>query len=110
MSKGIPAGCVAMVLLFSGPILHAQGIFEGMFDKAKKSAEQKTRDRLNQRIDQSIDKGMNKTEEAVQCVATDQECLQRAKEEGKTVSVVNAPAALGFGEVRGYGYKLPQAG
>ena len=93
MSKGITTLCMTIVLVFTGTTLHAQGIFEGMFDKAKKSAEQKTRDRLNQRVDQTIDKGMNKTEEAVQCVATDQECLKRAKEEGKTVSVVNAPAA-----------------
>ena len=75
MSKGIFTGCIAVSLLLIGTTLHAQGIFEGMFDKAKQSAEQT----------------MNKTEEAVQCVATDKECLKRAKDEGKTVSVVNAP-------------------
>ena len=93
MVKGLVTGCVAALLLLIGNPLHAQGIFEGLFDKAKKSAEQKSRDRLNQRIDQTIDQGMNKTEEAVQCVATDKECLARAKEQGKTVSIVNAPAA-----------------
>jgi len=93
MVKRVGTGCVAALLLFIGTPLHAQGIFEGMFDKAKRSAEQKTRDRLNQRMDQTIDQGMNKTEETVQCVATDKECLTRAKEQGKTVSILNAPMA-----------------
>jgi hypothetical protein len=48
MSKGIFAGCIAVSLLLSGASLEAQGIFEGMFDKAKRSAEQKSRNRLNQ--------------------------------------------------------------
>lgn len=93
VSKGISTACIAISLLVIATTLHAQGIFEGMFDKAKQSAEQKARNRLNQRIDQTIDKGMNTTEEAVQCVATDKECLKRAKDDGKTVSVVNAPTA-----------------
>ena len=83
----------AFLFLASTTTLHAQGIFECLFDKAKHSTEQKARDRVNQGIDQSIDKGMNKTEETMQCVATDQECLKRAKDQGKAVSVVNAPAS-----------------
>src|SRR5689334_13302380 len=94
MSRYRLSGCVVVaVLLFAGVTAHAQGIFDGVLDKAKKSAEQKARDRVNQRIDQTIEKGMNKTDDAVQCVTTDQECLKRAKDEGKPVSVVNAPAA-----------------
>src|SRR5689334_22612550 len=91
MSTNIVAGCLTLFLALTDTTLYAQGIFEGMFDKAKKSTEQKASDRFNQRIDETIDKGMNKTEQAVQCVATDQECLKRAKDEGKAVSVVNAP-------------------
>ena len=87
-------GCVVAHLMLIGAPLYAQGIFEGLFDKAKRSAEQKSRDRVNQRIDQTIDKGMNKSEEAVHCVATDKECLAHAKEQGKTVSIVDAPTAL----------------
>ena len=91
MSRFGLRGCVLVVLVCSATTVYAQGIFEGLFDKATKSAEQKARDRVNQRIDQTIDKGVNKTEEAVQCVATDKECLKRAKDEGKPVSVVNPP-------------------
>ena len=82
-----------MVLLLMGTAAEAQGIFDGLMDRAKDSAERKARDRVNQRIDQTIDKGMNQTEEEVQCVATDQDCLKRAKEQGKQVSFVNTPAA-----------------
>ena len=90
MSRYRLSECVVVAfLLFAGATVHAQGIFDGVLDKAKKSAEQKARDRVNQ----TIEKGMNKTDEAVQCVTTDQECLKRAKDEGKPVSVVNAPAA-----------------
>jgi len=50
MVKGLVTGCIAALLVLIAHPLHAQGIFEGLFDKAKKSAEQKSRDRLNQRI------------------------------------------------------------
>jgi len=83
MVKRVGTGCVAALLLFISTPLHAQGIFEGMFDKAKRSAEQKTRDRLNQRMDQTIDQGMNKTEETVQCVATGQGMSDACKRTGQ---------------------------
>ena len=107
MSPHTVAGWLTAFLLLAGTTtLHAQGIFEGLFDKAKHSTEQKARDRVNQGIDQSIDKGMNKTQETMQCVATDQECLKRAKDQGKAVSVVNG--AFGFRQMRGDRYRLPQ--
>jgi hypothetical protein len=87
------AGPLIIVLLLMGTAAEAQRIFNGLMDWAKDSAERKARDRVNQRIDQTIDRGMNKTEEVVHCVATDQECLKRVKEQGKQVSVVNAPGA-----------------
>jgi len=86
------SACAAVLLVLFGGTVQAQSIFDGLLDRTKKSAEQKTRDRFNQRIDQTIDKGMNKTEEAVHCVATDQECLNQAKNQGKPVSIVNPPA------------------
>ena len=69
------------------------GLFDKMLDRAIDSAERKTQNRINQRIDQTIDKGLNKTEETMHCVATDQECFKRAKEEGKQVSVISAPSS-----------------
>ena len=58
------------------------GLFDRILDRAIDSAERKTQNRINQRIDQTIDKGLNKTEETMHCVATDQECFKRAKGKG----------------------------
>ncbi len=80
-----------VAIVFSGGTAQAEGLFDKMLDRAVDSAERKAQNRMNQRIDQSIDKAINKTEEAVQCVATDQECLKRAKDQGKPVSIVNQP-------------------
>jgi hypothetical protein len=71
--------------------VEAQGLLDGMLDRAKASAERKARDRANQRVDQTIDSAINKTEEAVKCVATDLECMNKAKKEGKQV-IVNTSA------------------
>ena len=80
-----------VVLTITPGTAQADGLFDKMLDRTVESAERKARDRANQRIDQSIDKVINKTEETVQCVATDQECLKRAKDAGKQVSIANQP-------------------
>jgi len=81
-------------LFFGVSPVQAEGLFDKMLDRAIDSAERKTQNRINQRIDQTIDKGLNKTEETIHCVATDQECFKRAKEEGKQVSVISAPSSF----------------
>jgi hypothetical protein len=83
-----------IALLLPATAVEAKGIFDGLVDRSKESAERKIPGRMNQIIDQTIDEGMNKTEEAAQRVATDQESLKRATEQGKRVSVVNTPAAF----------------
>jgi len=62
-------------------------------ERATESAKRKAQDRPNQRIDESIDKAINKTEDAVRRVATDRECLRRAKDEGQQAEMAHAPAA-----------------
>lgn len=57
----------------------ADGFFDGLMDRATESAKRKAQDRVNQRMDQTIDKAIDKSEDAVKCLATDQECLKRAK-------------------------------
>ena len=61
-----------VVLTITSGTAQAEGLFDKMLDRAVDSAERKAQNRVNQRIDQSIDKAINKTEETVQCVATDQ--------------------------------------
>ena len=60
-------------------------------NRATESAKRKAQDRVNQNIDQSIDKAIRKTEDTVKCVATGQECLRQAKEEGRQVDMIEKP-------------------
>lgn len=80
-------------MLFGLTEVQAQGYLDGLMGRATESAKRKAQDRVNQNIDQSIDKVIKKTEDTVKCIAADRECLRRAKEEGKQVDIVEAPAA-----------------
>jgi hypothetical protein len=103
VSSGLPAKEEAMSLraiislvalgmvLSVSPVLAADGFFDGLMDRATESAKRKAQDRVNQRMDETIDKAINKNEDAVKCLATDQECLKRAKEEGKHVVLGSVP-------------------
>ena len=84
--------CIVVLMLFTVAEAQAQGYLDGLMNRATESAQRKAQDRVNQNIDQSIDKAIRKTEDTVKCVATDQECLRRAKEEGKQVEMVDKPA------------------
>src|SRR5678815_4235465 len=86
-------GCILAVMLFHAADIQAQGYLDGLMDRATESAKRKAQDRVNQNIEQSIDRAIKKTEDTVKCVATDRECLRRAKEEGKQVEMAEAPAA-----------------
>ena len=86
-------GCAAVVLWMLWQAEgHAGSLLEGLIDRAADSAKQKAENRMNQRMDQAIDKAINKTEETVQGVATDRECLVRAQEQGKRSSWWNPPS------------------
>ena len=86
-------GCLVVLMLLSIAEVQAQGYLDGLMGRATESAKRKAQDRVNQNIDQSIDKAIKKTEDTVKCVATDRECLRRAKEEGKQVEMAEVPAA-----------------
>ena len=86
-------GCIIALMLISTVEVQAQGYLDGLMGRATESAKRKSQDRVNQNIDQSIDKIIKKTEDTVKCLATDRECLRRAKEEGKQVEMVAAPTA-----------------
>lgn len=79
------------VLLCHGTVW-ADGFWDQLFDRTAESAKRQAENRVNKRINQGIDKAMNKTEETIQCIATDRECLKRAKDEGKTVVLTGSPA------------------
>lgn len=58
-----------------------------LIDRTSRSAERKVEQRINQRIDQQINKAITKSENSVVCVATDPDCMTKAKakEVGKKV-------------------------
>jgi hypothetical protein len=64
----------------------AEGLFDRMVDRASQSAESA----ISQQTDRTINKSINKLEE---CLSTDRECIKRAKNQGKEVTIANAPAA-----------------
>jgi hypothetical protein len=86
-------GCIVALTLLNVAEVQAQGYIDGLMNRATESAKRKAQDRVNQNIDQSIDKAIKKTEDTVKCVATDKECLRRAKEEGRQVEMVEKPAS-----------------
>jgi OmpA-OmpF porin, OOP family len=49
----------------------------------------KIKQRVDQRTDQAMDRAIDKGEGAIKCVATDQECIRKAKAEGKGVVVTD---------------------
>lgn len=57
---------------------HAQG---GWLDRAKKKAQE----RIEKATDQGADKMLDKAESVARCAVDDQECIDKAKAEGKTV-------------------------
>jgi hypothetical protein len=86
-------GCVLTRMLFCLAEVQAQGYLDGLVGRATEGVKRKAQDRVNQNIDQSIDNAIKKTEDTVKCVATDRECLRRAKEDGKQVDMVETPTA-----------------
>jgi hypothetical protein len=93
VTRNISICAVVLVSLLCVSETQAQGLFDKLLDRAGDSAKRKAENRVNQRVDQSIDKAINKTEDTVKCVATDQECLNRAKNDGKQIEVVDVSDA-----------------
>lgn len=68
---------VAGLVTASAPDLGAQSIKDRLKQKAK--------ERIDQKTDKAADKALDKAEQTVTCAASDTECAEKAKAEGKTV-------------------------
>ncbi len=81
---------VPVFLLFSvfGALTPAQAQFGDFGKKLKNKLEQK----VEQRVDRKTDKAMEDALDKVECAATDTECFEKAKAEGKEVTTVDNPA------------------
>jgi OmpA-OmpF porin, OOP family len=58
--------------------------------RVRERAEQQARQRAERRVDQGVDNAVEAAENAVVCAVTDAECIQKARAEGKDVSVTDA--------------------
>ena len=81
---------VPVVLLFAlvGIQMPAHAQFGDFGKKLKQKVEQKVEQRLDRRTDQAVDKALDQ----VECAATDQQCIDKAKAEGKQVTTSDSPA------------------
>ncbi len=81
---------VPVFLLFSvfGALTPAQAQFGDFGKKLKNKLEQK----VEQRVDRKTDKAMEDALDQVECAATDTQCAEQAKAEGKQVKTVDSPA------------------
>jgi len=80
---------VGVIALFGGffwgiSFAQAQGFLDRIMDRATMSAEQA----LSRQADKTINQTLNKLDE---CLTTDKECIKRAKDQGKEVTIISTP-------------------
>jgi OmpA-OmpF porin, OOP family len=71
------------------PSSNAQGIFKRIKQAAKEQAKDKVVQRGTESAGKATDKVLDKTENAVVCLASDAACIRNAKDQGKQVSVTD---------------------
>lgn len=69
-------------LSFGISFAQAQGFLDRIMERATLSAEQA----LSRQADKTINQTLNKLDE---CLTTDKECIKRAKDQGKEVTIIN---------------------
>ena len=84
--RAVSSGILLGGFLFGFSSAQAEGLFDRMVDRASQSAERA----ISQQTDRTINKSINKLDE---CLSTDRECIKRAKDQGKEVTITNAPPA-----------------
>lgn len=77
---------VLLGLLVGASSAQAEGFFDRVVERATQNAEQA----LSRQTDKTINSTLNKLDE---CLTTDKECIKRAKDQGKEVTIVNVPQA-----------------
>jgi OOP family OmpA-OmpF porin len=85
--SNLSALAAVALLSAASPLLHHSNLSaQSMADRLKAKA----RARADAAADKGMDKGLDQVENAVKCAATDQACIQKAKVDGKPVTVTNA--------------------
>ncbi len=82
---------VPVTLLFTLIGVHTPA--HAQFGDFGKKLKQKVEQKVEQRVDRKTDKAVDQALDKVECAATDTECAEKAKAEGKEVKTVDAPSA-----------------
>ena len=82
---------VPVALLFALAGLHAPA--HAQFGDFGKKLKQKVEQKVEQRVDRKTDKAVDQALDKVECAATDTECVEKAKAEGKEVKTVDESSA-----------------
>ena len=84
---------VPSFLLFALVGVHAPA--HAQFGDFGKKLKQKVEQKVEQRIDRKTDKAVDDTLDKVECAATDTECVEKAKAEGKEVKTIEPASTSG---------------
>ena len=84
---------VPSALLFTLVGIHAPA--HAQFGDFGKKLKQKVEQKVEQRIDRKTDKAVDDTLDKVECAATDTECVEKAKAEGKEVKTIDPASTSG---------------
>jgi outer membrane protein OmpA-like peptidoglycan-associated protein len=78
---------VPFAVLLAGALTPAHAQFSDFGKKLRQKVEQKVEQRVDRKTDKAIDDSLDK----VECAATDTQCAEKAKAEGKAVQTVDGP-------------------
>jgi OmpA-OmpF porin, OOP family len=82
---------VPVTLLFALAGVHTPA--HAQFSDFGKKLKQKVEQKVEQRVDRKTDKAVDDTLDKVECAATDTQCFENAKAQGKEVKTVDGPSA-----------------
>jgi OmpA-OmpF porin, OOP family len=77
--------CVLLLLVLTPSVLEAQ-IGERMRQRARQQVER----RVEARAQEAVEQGLDRTENAIRCVITDEACIEKATSEGRQVVLTDA--------------------
>ncbi len=81
---------IALILsAFAGPGIPGSAEAQGIFKRIKEKAKEQAVERTVQRAGEATDKALDKTEDAIFCLASDTACIDKAKAEGKEVTLTD---------------------
>lgn len=78
------------LLAFAGAASPGRADAQGLFKKIKERAKQTTEQHIVNKAGDATNKALEKTEDAIACMATDAACIQDAQQKGKPVSITDA--------------------